>query len=128
MSALDLDRKIRETLAADDAELLGPPGEPPVLEQIGEVFRGRLGWVNRLTVVFLLVFAVFAVVSVVSFFRAESTRDLIAWAGAFGLCLLVITTGRLWLWEQLHTNAILREVKRLQLQVARLASRLRTQG
>jgi uncharacterized membrane protein YciS (DUF1049 family) len=125
MSPPDPDRRIQEVLGAEEADQLGPLGEPPLMEQVAGVFRGRLRWVNLLTVVFSLAFAIFAIISVISFFRAESIREMIAWAGGFGLSLIVITTGRLWLWDQLHTNAVLREVKRLELQVARLASRLR---
>ena len=36
--------------------------------------------------------------------------------------------GRLWFWILLNKNAVLREVKRLQLQVARLSSELKKPG
>jgi len=121
----ELDRKIRETLGADEAELLGPLGEPSLWEQFTDTFRGRYRWLNVLTLVALLAFAVFAVVSAVSFFQAEGLREMIAWAGGFGLGLIAVTAGRIWFWIQVHTNAVTREVKRVQLQMARLASQLK---
>jgi hypothetical protein len=48
---------------------------------------------------------------------------MIAWAGGFGLGLLAISFGRLWFWLLLHRNAILREVKRVELQLALLSRR-----
>ena len=124
----ELDRKIREALAADDAELLGPLGEPPLWDQVIELFQGRLRWVNGLTFVATLAFAVFAIVSAVYFFRAEGVREMIAWAGGFGLGLIAVTAGRIWIWMQVHRNTVLREVKRAELQIARLSSQLKKPG
>jgi hypothetical protein len=119
------DGKIRESLTPDEAELLGPPGEPPLWGQFTEMFRGRLGWVSVLVLVGTLAFAVFTVVTIVCFFRAEGEREMIAWAGGFALGLIAISFGRLWFWLLLHRNAVLREVKRVELQVARLSSQLK---
>ena len=52
-------------------------------------------------------------------------KELIAWASGFGLGLVAVFACRLWFWLELHTNAVTREVKRVQLQLARLASQLR---
>jgi hypothetical protein len=120
----ELDRKIQEALPPGEAELLGPPGELPLWEQLTGMFRGRLGWLSLLVLIGTLAFAVFTVVTVVYFFRAESEREMIAWAGGFALGLISISFGRLWFWLLMHRNVILREVKRLELQVARLSSRL----
>ena len=121
----ELDRKIREALGADEAELLGPLEEPPLWEQVMETFRGRKRWLNVLTLVAILAFAVFTVVSAVCFFRAGDLREMLAWMGGFILGLIAVTAGRLWLWTEMHKNAVTREVKRVQLQIARLASRLK---
>ena len=122
----ELDRKIRETLGADEAQLLGPFGEPPLWEQFTDTFRGRYRWLNVLTLVAILAFAVFAIVSAVCFFQAEGLREMIAWAGGFGLGLIAISFGRLWFWLLLDRNAVLREVKRVELQLALLSRRPKT--
>jgi hypothetical protein len=122
----ELDQKIREALAPDEAELLGPPGEPPVGGQVVEMFQGRLRWVSVLVAVAGLALLVFTIVSVVCFFRAESTKAMIAWAGGFGLGLIAVSFSRLWFWLLFHRNAVLREVKRVELQLARLSRRLQT--
>jgi hypothetical protein len=121
----ELDRKIRETMRAEEAEQLGPFGEPPLFEQAIDAFRGRYRWPNVLTLIGQVACAVFAVVSAICFFRAEGLREILAWAGGFGLSLIAFTTGRIWFWMQVHSNAVTREVKRTQLQIARLASQLK---
>jgi hypothetical protein len=121
----DLDRKIQEALPPEDAQLLGPPGEAPLWDQVTEMFRGRLGWLSVLVLVGTLAFAVFTVVCVVYFFRAEGEREMIAWAGGFALGLISISFGRLWFWLLMHRNALLREVKRVELQLARMSSQIK---
>ena len=124
----ELDRKIREMLPADEAALLGPPGEPPLWEQMKELFRGRLRWISLLVVVGGVAALVFTIVSIVCFFRAESEMAMLAWAGGFGLGLIAISFSRLWFWLLLQRNAVLYEVKRVELQLALLSRRLRKSG
>jgi hypothetical protein len=50
---------------------------------------------------------------------------MIAWASGFGLGLLVATACRIFGWVVWQRNAILREVKRAELQIARLAHELK---
>ena len=120
-----LDRKIEEALSADEAPLLGPLDEPPLLQQAAEAFRGKFGWMMVMASVATVAGVVFAVVSAIYFFRAQSVQEMIAWASGFGLGLIIAATSRLWGWMTLYKNAVLREVKRVELQLAWLASELR---
>jgi hypothetical protein len=119
----ELDRKIGATLPPDEANLLGPLGEPSLWEQVRQLFQGRLWWLSLLVAVGGGAFWVFLVVSVVYFFQAESVRAMLAWAGAFGLSLIAVSFSRLWFWLLFHRNSVVREVKRVELLVARLAGR-----
>ena len=121
----EMDRKIREALPPHEAELLGPLGEPSLGEQVKEMFRGRLWWVSLLVAVSGGAAWIFLVVSVVYFFRAEGLREMLAWAGGFGLSLIAVSFCRLWFWLIMHRNAVVREVKRVELLVASLSGRLR---
>ena len=49
----------------------------------------------------------------------------IAWAGGFGLSLIAIAMLKIWYWMELNKNAVTREVKRVELQLARLARQLK---
>jgi hypothetical protein len=121
----ELDRKTAEALPSDDAELLGPLEEPPLWEQVKGMFQGRLRWLMVLLVFVHLASVVFAIVSAVCFFRAQSVREMIAWASGFGLGLLVAIACRIFGWSVWQRNAILREVKRVELQIAHLANQLK---
>jgi hypothetical protein len=119
----DLDRKIRDALAAADAELPGLAEEPSLPEEVVETFRGRHRWLVVLVFVFSTAFTIFAVVAAVQFFRAESVREMIAWAAGFGMSLIAIAMYKIWYWMELSRNALKREIKRVELQLAYLASK-----
>lgn len=122
----DLDRKIREALREEDAELFAEVGEEPSLfEMLLETCRGRRRWLAILAAVYTLVFLVLAILSGVRFFGAESTRDLLMWAVACLLCMSAVSMLKLWYFMEMNKNAVTREIKRLELQIARLARRIK---
>ena len=48
---------------------------------------------------------------------------LLVWGGGFMFCMMAVSMLKLWFWMEMQTNSVLREVKRVELQVSRLASR-----
>lgn len=65
-----------------------------------------------------------AVASAVQFFRIESTPDMIAWAVAFLIGALGIVLLKIRYAMELNKNALLRGLKRVELQLALLVNRL----
>lgn len=116
----DLDQKIREALASEEAEFSTRTVEPPLLEQVIDTFRGRNRWLVMLSFVFALVWLAVAVVTAIEFFEAESTRAMLAWACGFVLSMITIGMIKIWYWIELAKNSVLREVKRVELRVVRL--------
>lgn len=122
----ELDKRIKEALRQEDAEIFEDVGgEPSVFEMIFETFRGRHWWLSVLTFVWTLVFFVLAIFSAVKFFNTEASRDMMLWALAFVFCMMAVSMLKMWFWMELNKNAITREIKRLELQIARLAGRLK---
>ncbi len=119
----EMDRKIRAALPPSEAELLGPFDEPPLWDQVKDMFRGKLWWASLLVGIGGVAALAFLVVSAVFFFRAEGVREMLAWAGGFGLGLTAVSFCRLWFWLIMHRNAVVREVKRVEFLVARLSGR-----
>ena len=122
----DLDDKIREALRKEDAELLEDfDDEPSVFEMLMETFRGRHRWLVFLTFFWTLVFMTLGVLSVIRFFRAEELRDMVMWAAASAFFLSGVSMMKVWYWMELNKNALTREIKRLELQIAHLAGRIK---
>jgi len=121
----ELDKRIQEALRKEDADLLkGFGDEPSILEQVMETFRGRHRWLAFLGVFWGIVFMVLCVLSAIKFFQASETRDMLLWAAACVVCMSAVSMMKVWYWMELNKNAVTREIKRLELQIARLAGRL----
>ena len=121
----EIDRKIREALQTQDAELFDEiGGEPAVHEMVIDSFRGRLRWLVVLAAVWGAVILALALLCAVQFFRVDTVREMLAWATGCVLCVVYVMAMKVWYWMELNKNAVTREVKRLELEIARLAARL----
>jgi hypothetical protein len=58
------------------------------------------------------------------FLAAAEARDMLIWGGAAAIAVCGVSMAKLWFWMELQRNATVREIKRLELQVSRLAVRL----
>ncbi len=122
----DLDDKIREALRKEDAELFEEfGGEPSMYEMVMETFRGRYRWMTMVAAFYCIVFIVLFILAGIRFFNAESTKDMLVWAAACVVCWSAVFMMKVWYWMELNKNALTREIKRLELQIARLAGRLK---
>ncbi len=117
-----IDELIKETLSKEEAAFYDKLKEKNLFGKIGEVYRGKMGWIAiMMNIVHLIVFVIF-VYCLVQFFDAEETKDLMVWLGGGFLCLIMMAMLKLYVWMQMDKNDILRELKRLELQVSVLAS------
>ncbi len=122
----DLDKKIREALRKEDAELYKEfEDQPSVFEMLMETCRGRHRWLNMLGAFWTLVFVVLGVLAAVKFFNAEAVRDIVMWAAACIVCVSAVSMLKIWYFLEINKNALTREIKRLELQIARLAGRIK---
>jgi hypothetical protein len=122
----DLDQAIRQSLSAEDAALLDRLGADQALHrQVLATFEGRLRWFN--VAGWIAGVALFGVACVLTwrFVQAEDLRDMLRWGAASALAFAGIALVKVWFWLELQKNAIVREVKRLEVQVASLAAHLR---
>jgi hypothetical protein len=89
-------------------------------ELLTRSFTGRANWIMAGAWLKLLAFFVLAIVAAVQFFRTDSTRAMIAWAAGFIVCTSAMGMMATFFWMQLNRNAITREIKRLELAIARI--------
>lgn len=116
-----IDELIKETLSKEEAAFYDDLEEHNLIGKIGEVYRGKLGWLAAImNVVHLLMFMAF-IYCIVRFFNTDSTNELIKWASAGFLSMIAMGMLKLFVWLQMDKNDILRELKRLELQISTLA-------
>jgi uncharacterized protein DUF6768 len=122
----DVDRAIRQSLSAEDTELLDRLGADQALHrQVLDTFQGRLRWIN--VGGWLAGIVLFGVACAMTwrFVRAQEIGEMLRWGAASAVAFAGLALVKIWFWLELEKNAVVREIKRLELQVASLAAQLR---
>ena len=118
-----VDKLIKEALTEEEAKFYDDLKEQNLFGKISEVYGGKLGWLAIvMNIVHLVIFGLF-IYFMISFFNAQNTDELIKWGSGIFLCAMTMIMLKLYVWMQMDKNDILRELKRLELQISALANR-----
>jgi len=116
-----IDELIKEALTAEEAAFYDELEERNLFGKLGAVYKGKTGWLAVvMNIVHLICFFAFAY-CVYRFFNTEVTNELIKWALGGMFCVIAMGRIKAYVWMQMDKNDILRELKRLELQVLALA-------
>ena len=119
----NIDSAIRDALSKEDAEFLARfEDRNPIGEALG-TFSGKWGAMNIFAAI--ITFALFGafVYCAWQMFAAEAMRDVVLWSAGAIVSTLSVAMLKMYFFMEMNKNVVLREVKRLELQVARLAAR-----
>jgi len=115
----DLDRKIEEALNEEDRRLFSQFGEQGIFGQVGSLFQGKLGWISMITFVVATVMFAIGAWAAWKFYMADDVIAMLKWGGLAWIGFMAQIMIKLWSWMRMESNRVLREVKRLELQIAR---------
>ena len=121
-SEQNIDKLIRAALNEDELQAYEDLGEQGIMDMAFGAFSGRNKALSILMMFIAAVFFGLAVYSAVQFFRVEATKDLIMWASGFFFFMMGTTAMKVWWWMEMEKNATVREIKRVELQLANLAA------
>ena len=124
----EFQRNMQDALGANGDQDYDPTREETLFGMIAGSFRGKMRWMVMLVWVYALVFTALAVFAAVSFFLADSVKMWIFYAALFLMACNFIVVVKLWYWMLLNKNSITREIKRLELRIAKLTQRLTAAG
>ncbi len=123
-SSDDLDRMISEALDAEDREIFGELGEEPgYFSQALALFRGKLAWVMWVIYITNIVAAGIAIWAAWKMFQTTDPVMTMRWGVLIMVSIFIGLFMKSTLGYQLLSNRVLREIKRLELQLARGQSR-----
>ena len=118
------DDAIKDALSKEEAAFLaGLEQEPGAIQQMVGVFQGPLSRFYVLFLIFAVATGIFGVYAGWRFAISTDLRPLFHWGALTGFCLVVLAVVRVLFFMQMNTNRVLREMKRLELQVARSMAR-----
>ena len=118
------DDRVKAALDADDEAFLRElDSQRGLFTQMGDTMRGPLGGWATLTFFMAVPMAAFMFFAIWRMFVADDTRELILWmTGAFA-AMLALGLTKQWFFERMNFIALLRELKRLELRLARIEER-----
>lgn len=117
----NLDDLIRRGLQQEDRELFDQlEGDMSLQDMALSAFRGRSRGLKIFAMMLSLVFFALTVFCVWRFVQTEELRSAMNWGLAAAFCFLNVAMLKLYFWMEMHKIALLREVKRVELQVCRL--------
>ncbi|WP_347921698.1 DUF6768 family protein [Pontimicrobium sp. SW4] len=119
----DIDKLIKETLTQEEAKFYDELEEQNIFQMVLGTFKGKNKWIMlMMNIVTVFVFIVF-VYCMIQFFNTDVTNELIKWALIGTFCMLIVSMLKMFVWMQMDKNAIIREIKRLELQISSLAAK-----
>lgn len=119
----DLDTLIDEALDAEERDLLRSIGEPGFFSQTFGIFRGPAAWVNVLLMAVQGLVFIAGVWAAWNFYQAADALTALRWGLPAAVMLLMSLIIKMSLVPTMQTNRVIREMKRLELQIARASSR-----
>lgn len=120
----DIDKLIKETLSEEEAKFYEEFDEQNIFQMVGGLFQGKNKWIMYLMNMMTFVFFGLFLYCVIHFFKSEDTKELIKWALGSVVFLIGVSMLKIFAWLQMGKNAVLRELKRLELQVSSLSGKL----
>ena len=122
----DIDDRIRGALDEDDKAFLDSlESERGLFRQIGDSWRGPMGGWAKFAFAMSLVFGALMLGVIYKVIHStDSAFEHSMWAIALLAVLIMLGFLKQWMFERMNMLTILREVKRLQVQVAMLAEQV----
>jgi len=120
----DIDKLIKETLTQEEAKFYDELDEQSVFGMLGGLFTGKNAWIIVVMNISTLIFFGLFVYCTIMFFETQETNELIKWGTGSLTFLIGMSMLKIFAWMQMDKNALLREIKRLELQVSSLAVKI----
>ncbi|WP_074409975.1 MULTISPECIES: DUF6768 family protein [Aquimarina] len=120
----DIDQLIKETLSQEEAKFYDDLDEQNLFEMLGGLFNTKHRWIIVLMNIATVVAFGFLIYCIIQFLNTDNTNELIKWFAGGAICFMVIGMTKLFAWMQMDKNALLREIKRLELQVSSIAGKI----
>ncbi|MCH2194368.1 MAG: hypothetical protein MK119_09590 [Kordia sp.] len=120
----DIDKLIKETLTEEESKFYDELDEQGLWGSIGSIFNGKLGWLVLIINIINLVAFGMLVYCLIQFFKVTETNEMLKWGLGILISFMFNAMIKLYAWMQMDKRAILREMKRLELQVSSLASKI----
>ncbi len=118
-----IDALIKEALSKEEAAYYDKLEEKPVLKQFAGLYRGKNSWMNYLVTFYILAAIGGCVYAGFQFAEAETTKEMLIWCLVMLATFIMTAMLKIWSWMQMDKGEVIREIKRLELQLSVIAGK-----
>jgi len=124
MKKEEIDKLIEESLNDEEVKFYHELDEGGVFKQWMGLYKGAFkGWAILVTTIQLILTVVTFYLGY-EFFTESLSTDMLHTGAAFFIVFFAISMLKIWHWMQMDKNSILREMKRLEFQIAILSEKI----
>ena len=116
----DIDDLIKQALSEEDAEVLRRIDDQGIIDLMTSSFQGKLKWIAMFSAVIMVILFVVSVYCLFHFINTTDLREMMLWGAGMGMSMMSVGLLKTWHWMQMDKNALIREIKRLELQISLL--------
>lgn len=125
MKKEEIDKIIIESLSSEEAEFYKTlEREEDVFEMWWNIYKGRNAWIAGLLSFLMFLFSCVAVYCGYYVFTEDSLITVLRYGAVMFLAVISVSMLKVWVFQQMDKNTILREMKRLEYQVAVLVEKM----
>jgi hypothetical protein len=110
---------IEEALGAEDRAVLSRFGEQGLFGEAAALFSGKMGWWIALTTLVQIALFAAALYAAAQFLTLDDPVLVMRWGIAAAVWFMAMGVIKVMHWQQMQSNRVIREIKRLELQIAR---------
>lgn len=125
-SEKEMDDLIHQALTQEEAAYYDQLGEQNMPQMILGLFKGKNSWITAVMFVFNLVVLGFSIYTFVEMLNTDAMTDKLEWAFYTLIGFITMSLLKIYNWNQMDKNAILREIKRVEFQVALMGKEKQT--
>lgn len=116
----EIDNLIHEALSKEESAYFDEMGEQNIPQQLFGLFQGKNRWMNVLMVIMNIIVLAISVYAFIHMLEAEVINDKLEWMFYTLISFMSMMLFKMWGWNQMDKNVLMREIKRLEYQVSLL--------
>ena len=120
-----IDKIIHEALSKEEAEFYDQLGEQSLLDMQLGVYQGKNKGLYVAMLIFGTILTVAFIYAAIEFYHAETVKEMLVYGGIAFFTTAMIMAIKIYNWMQMQTNRVLREMKRLELQISTLTNEVK---
>ena len=116
----NIDREIEKALSEEDRALAKQFEELSLIGQFKTVFQGPTSFVSIPAIIFGSLATIAFFYAAWQFIQVNEPSEKLLWLGGTTFLALWLGFMKVWFWMRMESNRVMREIKRVELQIARL--------